>query len=105
MIEACADASDKVMEKFIAGDLAAVTEAEIYEALRAGTLRFKFVPVLCGSAFKNKGIQLLLDAVVNLLPSPVDIPPGRGHRPEQEGQDRQAQGRATRSPSPRSRSR
>jgi elongation factor G len=81
MIEACADASDKVMEKFIAGDLAGVTHAEIYEALRAGTLGFKFVPVLCGSAFKNKGIQMLLDTVVNLLPSPVDIPPVEGLDP------------------------
>ncbi len=84
MIEACADASDKVMEKFIAGDVAAVTDAEIYEALRAGTLSFKFVPVLCGSAFKNKGIQLLLDSVVNLLPSPVDIPPVEGLDPSKK---------------------
>src|SRR4051812_18659729 len=68
LIETCADASDKVMEKFIAGDSSKVTEAEIYDALRAGTLGFKFVPVLCGSAFKNKGIQLLLDTVVTLLP-------------------------------------
>ena len=84
MIEACADASDKVMEKFIAGDLEAVTETEIYDALRAGTLSFKFVPVLCGSAFKNKGIQTLLDTVVNLLPSPVDIPPIEGHDPNKK---------------------
>jgi elongation factor G len=84
LIEVCADASDKVMEKFIAGDTAAVTEAEIYAALRAGTLGFKFVPVLCGSAFKNKGIQLLLDTVVNLLPSPVDIPPVEGIDPNKK---------------------
>jgi elongation factor G len=84
MIESCADASDRVMEKFIAGDLSAVTDAEIYEALRLGTLNFKFVPVLCGSAFKNKGIQLLLDAVVNLLPSPVDIPPVEGIDPNKK---------------------
>jgi elongation factor G len=84
MIEAIADASDKVMEKFIAGDLASITDAEIYEALRAGTLAFKFVPVLCGSAFKNKGVQLLLDAVINLMPSPVDIPPVEGHDPHKK---------------------
>jgi elongation factor G len=84
MIEVCADASDAVMEKFIAGDLASVTPAEIHAALRAGTLGFKFVPVLCGSAFKNKGIQLLLDAVTNLLPSPVDIPPVEGHDPSKK---------------------
>jgi elongation factor G len=81
MIEAIAEASDVVMEKFIHGDLSAITEAEIYGALRAGTLSFKFVPVLCGAAFRNKGIQLLLDAVVNLLPSPLDIPPIEGHDP------------------------
>ncbi|APR82482.1 Translation elongation factor G [Minicystis rosea] len=81
LLEAAADASDKVMEKFIAGDTAAITDAEIYEGLRAGTLSFKFVPVLCGSAFKNKGVQMLLDTVVNLLPSPIDIPPVEGHDP------------------------
>ncbi len=82
LLEACADASDKVMEKFIAGELDAISNEEIYEALRAGTLAFKFVPVLCGSAFKNKGIQPLLDAVVNLLPSPLDIPPVQGTHPD-----------------------
>jgi elongation factor G len=84
LIEAAADASDKVMEKFIAGDLSSVTDAEIYEGLRAGTLSFKFVPVLCGSAFKNKGVQMLLDTVVNLLPSPIDIPPMEGHDPNKK---------------------
>ncbi|MFT3774737.1 MAG: elongation factor G [Minicystis sp.] len=84
IVEAAADASDKVMEKFIAGDIAAITDAELYEALRAGTLSFKFVPVLCGSAFKNKGVQMLLDTVINLLPSPVDIPPVEGHDPNKK---------------------
>jgi elongation factor G len=84
LVEACADASDAVMEKFIAGDAASVTEAEIYAALRAGTLGFKFVPVLCGSAFKNKGVQLLLDTVVNLLPSPIDIKPVEGIDPSKK---------------------
>jgi elongation factor G len=84
MIESCADASDRVMEKFISGASAEVTEAEIYEALRAGTIGFKFVPVLCGSAFKNKGVQMLLDAVVNLLPSPLDIPPVEGLDPNKK---------------------
>ena len=81
MIEACADVSDAVMEKFIGGELESVTDAEIWEALRKGTLGFKFVPVLCGAAFRNKGVQMLLDAVVNLLPSPVDVPPIEGHDP------------------------
>jgi elongation factor G len=84
MIESCADASDRVMEKFISGASAEVTEAEIYEALRKGTIGFKFVPVLCGSAFKNKGVQLLLDAVVNLLPSPLDIKPVEGTDPHKK---------------------
>lgn len=84
LIEACADASDKVMEKFIAGELDKITEEEIHAALRAGTLSFKFVPVLCGSAFKNKGVQLLLDSVVNYLPSPVDIPAVEGTLPDKK---------------------
>ncbi len=84
LVEACADCSDKVMEKFIAGDTESVTEAEIHEALRAGTLSFKLVPVLCGSAFKNKGVQLLLDAVVGYLPSPIDIPPVQGTLPDKK---------------------
>jgi len=84
LIEACADVNDAVMEKFIAGDLDAVTTDEIYAAIRTGTLNFKFVPVLCGSAFKNKGIQLLLDAVLQYLPSPVDIPPVQGTDPDKK---------------------
>ncbi|WP_437761497.1 elongation factor G [Sorangium sp. So ce281] len=84
LIEACADASDKVMEKFIAGELDQITEQEIHAAIRAGTLGFKIVPVLCGSAFKNKGVQLLLDSVVNYLPSPVDIPAVEGTLPDKK---------------------
>lgn len=84
LVEACADASDSVMEKFVAGDGASVTADELYAGIRAGTLGFKFVPVLCGSAFKNKGIQLLLDAVLQYLPSPVDIPPVQGTDPDKK---------------------
>ncbi|HEY3235310.1 MAG TPA: elongation factor G [Polyangiaceae bacterium] len=82
IIEACADLDDEIMEKFLSGQLSKVRESELYEALRKGTCSFKFVPVLCGSAFKNKGIQLLLDAVVNFLPSPRDVPPIEGHLPD-----------------------
>jgi elongation factor G len=82
LIEACADVSDAVMEKFVGGDTASVTEAEIHAALRAGASSFKFVPVLCGAAFRNKGIQQLLDAVVNYLPSPLDIKPVEGTDPK-----------------------
>jgi elongation factor G len=84
LIEACADVSDAVMEKFIAGEPEKITEAELYAALRAGTLGFKLVPVLCGSAFKNKGVQMLLDSVVAFLPSPLDIPPVVGTHPDKK---------------------
>jgi elongation factor G len=78
LLEACADVDEGIMAKFLENDLAAITDEEIYGALRRGTLQFKFVPVLCGSAFKNKGVQIALDAVCSLLPSPLDIPPVQG---------------------------
>jgi elongation factor G len=84
LIEACADVDDQIMEKFLNGRASEVNEAEIYNAIRKGTCSFKFVPVVCGSAFKNKGVQLLLDAVTNFLPSPVDIPPVQGVNPDDE---------------------
>jgi len=78
MIEACADVDEGIMNKFLEGDLSKITESEIYAALRRGTLDFKFVPVMCGSAFKNKGVQIALDSVCSLLPSPLDVPPVQG---------------------------
>src|SRR5690606_30013897 len=81
LIEHCADVDDVLMEKFLERP-EAITEAEIHAAIRKATLSFKWVPVLCGSAFKNKGVQLLLDAVVNYLPSPLDVPPVKGTRPD-----------------------
>jgi elongation factor G len=84
LVESCADVSDTVMEKFIGGHADQVTHEEIWAALRAGTLAFKLVPVLCGSAFKNKGVQMLLDSVVNYLPSPIDIPPVKGTHPDKK---------------------
>ncbi len=81
LIESCADADDSIMEKFLEGRAADVTEEEIHRALRAGTISFKLVPVICGSAFKNKGVQMMLDAVVNYLPSPIDIKPVTGIDP------------------------
>ncbi len=87
MIEACADIDEKIMEKFLDGKSDQITEAEIVEALRKGCTSFKFFPVLCGSAFKNKGVQLLLDAVVNYLPSPLDIPPVKGIHPDSEKEE------------------
>jgi elongation factor G len=76
MLETIADMDDRLIEKYVSGGEA--TREEIIAALRKGTIAIKFVPVLCGAAFKNKGIQQLLDAVVNYLPSPVDIPPVHG---------------------------
>jgi elongation factor G len=84
LIEACADVDEVIMEKFLDGKADEVTPDQIYAAVRKATCSFKFVPVLCGSAFKNKGVQLLLDAVVNFLPSPMDIPPVKGTRPNDE---------------------
>jgi elongation factor G len=82
LIEVCSDLDERIMEKFIDGRLSEVTEEELHAAIRAAVIGFKFVPVLCGSAFKNKGVQLLLDAVVNYLPSPVDIPDVEGKDPK-----------------------
>jgi elongation factor G len=82
MIEACADVDDAIMAKFLEGKADEITEAEIVGALRKGCTSFKFFPVLCGSAFKNKGVQLLLDAVVNYLPSPLDIAAVKGEHPD-----------------------
>ncbi|MBS7401078.1 MAG: elongation factor G [Eubacteriales bacterium] len=82
MIEAVAETDDALMEKFFAGE--EFTEAEIRAGLRKGTISLKFTPVLCGSSFKNKGVQLLLDAIVDYLPSPVDVPAIKGNRPGEE---------------------
>lgn len=79
LLEALADIDENIMEKYISGEEVSVDE--IKAALRKGTIEMKFTPVLCGSAFKNKGIQLLLDAIIDYLPSPLDIPPVKGIRP------------------------
>jgi len=76
LVEAAAEADDELMEKYIEdGDL---SDAEIRKGIRARTLGNEIVPALCGSAFKNKGVQALLDAVVEFLPAPVDVPAIRG---------------------------
>ncbi|MBI4705217.1 MAG: elongation factor G [Deltaproteobacteria bacterium] len=99
LCEACADHHAAVMEKYVAGALEAITEDELHAALRAATLRFAFVPVLCGSAFHNQAIQPLLDAVVSYLPSPLDVPPVRGIDPSKGTKSRRARrgGRAPQS--------
>ncbi len=76
LVEKLAEQNDYLMEKFIDGQ--DVTEEEIRKGLRETTLRLKGIPVLCGSAFRNKGVQPLLDAIINYLPSPLDVPPVKG---------------------------
>ena len=77
MIEAAAEGDDELMEKYLeAGEL---SPDDIRKGLRLRTLRNEIVPVLCGSAFKNKGVQAMLDAVVHYLPSPLEVPPIKGH--------------------------
>ncbi|HUH07609.1 MAG TPA: elongation factor G [Egibacteraceae bacterium] len=76
LIEAVAESDEVLLEKFVGEE--EITRDEIVEAIRAATLAGTITPVLCGSAFKNKGVQLLLDAVVAYLPSPIDIPPVQG---------------------------
>jgi elongation factor G len=77
LIEAVAETDDALLEKYLHGGK--VETAEIREALRRATIAGHVQPVVCGSAFKNKGVQQLLDAVVDYLPSPIDIPPIKGH--------------------------
>jgi elongation factor G len=76
MIESASEADDQVLEKYLTGE--DISEEELRSALRKGTIEQKFVPVLCGSAFKNKGVQQLLDAIIAYLPSPLNVPPVTG---------------------------
>ncbi len=82
MIEALADTDDSLMEKYLNKEEISVDE--IKGALRKGALELKLTPVICGSSFRNKGVQLLLDAIVDYLPSPLDIPPVVGKVPGSE---------------------
>ncbi|MBN4665135.1 elongation factor G [Pandoraea nosoerga] len=77
MIEAAAEADEALLEKYLGGDT--LSEAEIKEGLRKRTVAGEIVPMLCGTAFKNKGVQAMLDAVIDYLPSPVDVPAIAGH--------------------------
>ena len=76
LLEAAADADEALMEKYLDGK--PISEAELRAAIRKATLALKIVPIVCGTAFRNKGVQPMLDAVVDFLPSPVDIPPVKG---------------------------
>ena len=79
LLEAAADCDDNFAHKYLEGET--YTPEDVRKALRKGTLEKKIVPVFAGSAFKNKGVQWLLDGVVDFLPSPLDLPPTRGERP------------------------
>ena len=79
MVEAAAEQSDELMEKFLSGE--ELTEEEIVSSLRTATLNCALTPVLCGTSYRNKGVQPLLDAVIAYLPSPLDVPPITGTKP------------------------
>src|SRR5690606_2283550 len=76
LVEAAAEGNEQLLEKYLEGER--LTQEEVKKGLRARCLRGEIAPVLCGSAFKNKGVQAVLDAVVDYLPSPKDIPPVKG---------------------------
>ncbi len=80
MIEAIVETDEELMEKYLEGE--EISVEELKKALRKATINRELVPMLCGSAFKNKGVQPLLDAVIDFLPSPVDVPPVKGVNPQ-----------------------
>ena len=82
LIEAVAELDEELMEKYLGGE--ELTIEEIKAAIRKGTTNVEFYPVICGSAFKNKGVQLMLDAVIDYLPSPLDVPAIKGTLPDSE---------------------
>jgi elongation factor G len=89
MIEGLAEVDEHLMEKYVHGE--PITPAELKAAVRKGTISMKLFPILCGASFKNKGVQPLLDAVIDYLPSPLDIPPIQGINPEtKEVEERKA---------------
>jgi elongation factor G len=92
LLESVADSDDDLMEKYLEGE--ELTEDEVRSGLRKGTLSGKIVPMTCGSAFKNKGVQLLLDAVIDYLPAPSDVKPVQGLLPNGEEATREAKDEA-----------
>jgi elongation factor G len=85
MVETIVENDDDLLHKYMEGET--ITSAELKASLRKSVIELKLFPVLCGSAFKNKGVQPLLDAVVDYLPSPADIPPVTGHDPDKPQQE------------------
>jgi elongation factor G len=88
MIELAVEQDEEIMESYLEGNIP--DAATLKSLIRKGTLAQAFVPVLCGSAFKNKGVQPLLDAVVDYMPSPVDVPPIKGVKPDSDEEDSRA---------------
>jgi len=86
MIETLSDYDEELMAKYLNG--IALSQKEIVDVVRKAALNLRVVPVLCGSAFKNKGVQMLLDSIVEFLPSPVDMPPVMG-KAKKGGEDRE----------------
>ncbi len=84
LFERVAEHDDEVMDAFVHGTLSTVTVDALKRAIHRATIANKIVPVLCGSSFKNKGVQLLLDAVVDYLPNPLEVPPIKGINPESD---------------------
>ncbi|MBM7655972.1 elongation factor G [Neobacillus cucumis] len=82
LVEAVAELDEELMEKYLGGE--EITKEELKSAIRKGTVNVEFYPVICGSAFKNKGVQLMLDAVIDYLPSPLDVPAIKGHAVDDE---------------------
>ena len=85
LIEAVAETSDELMEKYLGDE--EISVAELKNAIRQATTDVEFYPVLCGTAFKNKGVQLMLNAVIDYLPSPLDVKPIIGHRVDNEDEE------------------
>ncbi|WP_042453948.1 elongation factor G [Neobacillus dielmonensis] len=82
LLEAVAELDEELMEKYLGGE--EISVEELKAAIRKGTVNVEFFPVICGSAFKNKGVQLMLDAVIEYLPSPLDVPSIKGHAVDDE---------------------
>lgn len=85
LVEAVAETDEELMMKYLEGE--EITEAELKAAIRKATINVEFFPVLCGSAFKNKGVQMMLDAVIDYLPSPLDIPAIKGINPDTDEEE------------------
>ena len=95
MLEALYDVDESLMEKALEGE--EITEDEIKAAIRKGTVGVQLVPVTCGSSYKNKGVQMMLDAVVDYMPSPLDVPPIKGTNPDTGEEEERHANRSRRS--------